>query len=248
MALAAPAVVLGLPRSAQQASRLPKKTLIEQAASQPADAALISRTISTASVVTVLRPQNVMIPAYVDDQRRVEDIAVFQVDLTESASPGDVTRLVELLHRSMPRPLVLFLSCSPEGTLLSLALTHISLADPDRATSVVDRSVVVPLEGIPVGALRLEALNRTDLWTLYRDIVRVSAAGGRPASVGLSAEQALDLRVRLTSLRAELDSVARAAKREKSQSGRINLNIRARELRQQIEDVAGSLYSPASAH
>lgn len=244
----APEVILGLPRSAHHVGPLYKKTLVEQAASQPTDAALITRVVSTASVVGVLRSENVKIPPYVDDQRRVDDIAVFQVHLTDRASLGDVSRLVELLHRSMPRPLILFVSRPSDGTLLSLALTHINLADPDRATSVVDQTVVVSVDDIAPGALRLKDLNRGDLWTLYRDIVRVASADGRPASASLSAEDALDLRARLALLQNELATVGREARREKSQPGRITLNTRARELRQQIERVTGSLYSSASDH
>ena len=242
-----PQIVLGLPASVQRAGRIPKKTLVKQAASQTTDAALIARAIASASVEAVLRADNVKIPAYVDDLRRVDDIAIFHVVLTDTASPGDVTRLVELLHRSMPRPLILFLASPRDGDLLSLALTHVNLGDPDRATSVVDRSVVVPLIGITPGALRLANLNRSDLWKLYRDLVRVAATDGHPASAALTAEAALQLRGQLAALRSELAVVTRDAKREKSQAGRIRLNTRARSLRQQIEAVAGSLFGTAPA-
>jgi hypothetical protein len=243
-----PHVVLGLPAAVHQPGRIPKKALIEQAASQPTDAALITRTIASTSVEAVLRAENVKVPSYADDQRRIHDIAVFRVVLSEAASSGDMTRLVELLHRSMPRPLILFLTSPRDGELLSLALTHINLGDPDRAASVIDRSVVVPLTSIIPGALRLDKLNRSDLWTLYRDLIRVAAANGHPASASLSAEEVLELRGQLAFLESELAVVTRNAKREKSQAGRISLNTRARNLRQQIETVAGSLYSPAAPH
>lgn len=242
----APQVVLGLPASVRQPRRIPKKTLVEQAASQTADSALITRAVAGASVQAVLRADNLKVPAYVDEQRRVDDIAVFHLELSDSASPADVTRLVELLHRSMPRPLILFLSSPRDGESISLALTHLNLSDPDRATSVIDQSVVVPLKSITRGGLRIDNLNRTDLWALYRDLVRVAAADGRPASASLSTDEALDLRGRLAALNAELAVVARDAKKEKSQAGRIRLNTTARELRQQIEVVAGSLYGPTS--
>ncbi len=197
-----------------QPGRLPKKTLVEQAASQTVDSALITRAVSVRQSRPVLRPDNLKVPSYVDEQRRVDDIAVFRVALTDAAPPADMTRLVELLHRSMPRPLILFLSSPRDGELISLALTHINLGDPDRATSVIDQSVVVPLKTIAPGALRVDNLNRTDLWALYRDLVRVAAADGQPASPSLSTEDALDLRGRLAALNAELTVVARDAKGE----------------------------------
>ncbi len=241
-----PGLLLGLPAAAHQPGRIPKKLLVEQAASQTSDAALITRAVGSAAVVAVLRPDNVKVPAYSDDQRRVDDIAVFHVELTDGASTADVTRLVELLHRSMPRPLILFLTSPREGGLVSLALTHLNAGDPDRATSVIDRSVLVPVSTIVPGSLRLDRLNRRDLWAMYRDLVRVGAAAGRPASASLSAERALDLRSRLAALENELAAVARDAKREKSQAGRIQFNTRARDLRRQIESVATSLYSPTA--
>ncbi|MCZ4080301.1 DUF4391 domain-containing protein [Rhodococcus sp. H36-A4] len=242
----APQIVLGLSPSVHQPGRVPKKMLVEQAASQPVDAALITRAVARATVQAVLRADNLKIPAYVDEQRRIDDIAVFHVELSDSASSADTTRLLELLHRSMPRPLILFLSSPRDGESVSLALTHTNLGDPERATSVIDQSVVVPLTSIAPGGLRIDNLNRTDLWSLYRDLVRVAAANGHPASPSLSTDEALDLRGRLTVLNAELTVVARDAKKEKSHAGRIRLNTEARELRQKIETVAGSLYSPAS--
>jgi hypothetical protein len=238
-----PRAVLGLAASRHQPGRIPKKALIAQAASQTTDAALITRTVTNASVEAVLRAENVKIPAYADEHRRIDDIAVVRIVLSEAASSGDVTRLVELVHRSMPRPVILFLDSPRLGNLLSLALTHINLSDPERATSVIDSSVVVPLTDVVPGALRLDRLNRRDLWTLYRDLVRVAAADGQPGSTALSTEQALELRGRLAALESELAGVTRDAKREKSQAGRINLNIRARSLRQQIDSVTGSLYA-----
>lgn len=241
-----PGVMLGLPASVHQRGRIHKKLLVEQAASQASDAALITRIVRRASVEAVLRPENVKVPRYVDDQRCIDDIAVLHVELSDTASPADMMKLVELLHRSMPRPLILFLTSPREGDLLSLALTHLNVGDPDRATSVIDRSVVVPVATFAPGALSLDSLNRTDLWALYRDLVRVAAADGRPASASLSAEDVLDLRGELAALQGDLAAVTRHAQREKSQAGRIRLNMRARELRGRIESVARSLYSPTS--
>ena len=87
-----PQVVLGLPASVHQPGRLPKKTLVEQAASQTADSALITRAVSGASVEAVLRADNLKVPSYVDEQRRVDDIAVFHVALSDAASPADMTQ------------------------------------------------------------------------------------------------------------------------------------------------------------
>lgn len=237
--------VLGLPASVLQPARIPKKMLVEQASSHASDAALIMRAVASASVEAVLRPHTLKVPAYVDDHRRVEDIAVLHIKLADAASPADTARLVELLHRSMPRPLILFLVTPTAGALLSLALTHVNNTDPDGGTSVIDRSIIVPLARLAPEALKLGNISHTDLWALYRDLVRVVAAGGSPSSPALSAEEALELRGELAALEAELAAAIRDAKGEKSQAGRIRLNTRAKVLRKRMEAVASSLHGEA---
>ncbi|WP_032375257.1 DUF4391 domain-containing protein [Rhodococcoides fascians] len=243
----APQIVLGLSPAVYQPGRVPKKTLVEQAASQTVDATLITRAVAHATVQAVLRADNLKIPNYVDEHRRIDDIAVFHVELSDAASSADTRRLVELLHRSMPRPLILFISSPRDGESVSLALTHTNLSDSDRATSVIEQSLVVPLKSIASGALRIDGLNRTDLWALYRDLIRVVATEGRPASASLTANEALHLRGRLTALNGELAVVVRDAKKERSHAGRIRLNNEAKVLRQHIEEAEGALYSPTSA-
>ena len=236
--------ILGVPDSAKVGQRLTKKLLAAQFDASRADVRLITRVVSSAEVVAILRPETIQVPPYRDDERTVVDIAILDVTLGEIVSGRDRSRLAELLHRSMPRPVVAFLRVPGDDVVLSLALSRPSRSEPERST--IEASVQIPLDDIAADALHIARLNRTDVWALYRDLVRVAAAGGWPGNGAMTAEDAVMLRRRLIDLEIELSALVHEAKREKNQQRRIDLNTRGRELRSQILRVRGSLYSTDS--
>lgn len=237
--------LLGLPEAARQQHRITKKMLAAQFEDQaPADARLITKAVTLAQLVGILRPETIQVPKHQDADRTVVDIPVLEVVLADKTTAADRTRVTELVHRSMAKPVVL-LAYMPDGaTTLSLALSHVSRTDPTRSTSVIDAHVVVSAGQIKPGALHLERLDRTDMWALYRDLVRTAAADGRPAGTTLQAADAIALRRRLTDLEIELTTVVRDARQAKNQQRRIELNTQARTLRAQVERVRDTLYSP----
>lgn len=235
--------LLGLPEAARQDHRVTKKMLAEQFTDRaPADARLISKAIASARLVGILRPETIQVPRYADTARTVTDIPVLDVTLAEKATAAYRSRVAELIHRSMDKPVVALLT-APNGTaLLSLALSHPSRTDPNRSTSAIDAHLTIPVAEIAPATLHVGRLDHTDMWALYRDLVRVAAAGGRPASSALTAAQAVETRRRLGDLEAELDSVVRDAKHAHSQQARIDLNVKARDLRTRISEAREALY------
>ncbi|MFI8356073.1 MULTISPECIES: DUF4391 domain-containing protein [Streptomyces] len=241
--------LLGLPEAARQQHRITKKMLAAQFEDQaPVDARLVTKAVASAQLIGILRPETIQVPEHRGTERTVVDIPVLEVVLADTTTASDRTRVTELIHRSMAKPVVLFALMPDGATTLSLALTHVGRTDPTRSTSVIDAHVLVPAGQIEAGALQLDRLDRTDMWALYRDLVRTAAADGRPASTALQAAEAISLRRGLTDLEAELITVVRDAKRAKSQQRRIELNTQARTLRAQIERVRDTLYSAAQDH
>lgn len=228
-----PLEMLAIPDRARLSERITKKLLERQAKEKGLDAKLV-RIVTGASVVGILRPETIHVPAYRDDERQVTDIPIIQVRLTEIATSAERRRLADLLFRVMPRPVVLCDVPVAGGPVFHLALTHVSRTDPERSTSVVDSVVSSHLSSLPDGALSLDALDRADLWTLYQDLVRRVAGVTRP---DLSAEDAVAAHDKLATLQAELEAVIREAKREKGANARIKLNARAKTLRTQIASV-----------
>ncbi|CAL9434527.1 hypothetical protein SUDANB108_02119 [Streptomyces sp. enrichment culture] len=241
--------LLALPEKARQQHRVAKKMLAAQFEEQaPADARLLTKAVASAHLVGILRPETIQVPPYQDGERTVVEVPVLEAFLADKTSASDRTRVAELVHRSMAKPVVLFTHIPDGATALSLALSHVSRTDPTRSTSVIDAHVIVPTGGIKPSALHLDRLDRTDLWALYRDLVRTAAADGRPAGTALRATDAIALRRRLTDLESELVTVVRDAKRAQNQQQRIDLNMAARTLRAQIGHVRGTLYSTDGDH
>lgn len=240
--------LLALPARARFSERLSKKILREQigGGGGTSEARLLDKVVAAARVVGVLRPETIQVPAHRHDDREVTDIAVLYVEPTPQTSAGERRRLVELIQRAMPRPVVLVLDGPGQPAELSLALTHISRTDPERQTSVIDAAITVPVEDLPSGGLALARCDHTDLWALYRDLVRLAASSARSAGAKLTAEQAIELHARLRAEQAELDTVVREARRVPAQRDRIALNTRAKALRDSITTLRDRLYSSDS--
>lgn len=242
-----PTDVLGLPPAARMRERLTKVMLADAAAELGIDGKIIDRAVDVASaVVGVIRPETTQVPAGRFGSDIVGDIPVIRLVLAPKATGADQTKLIEMLHRSMARPIILLVTSPKGGDWISLALTHVSVKNVNQ--SVIDARVFACLDQIAPGSLRFEVLDRADLATLYRDLTRVVAAYGQPTVPGLTAEQTIRLRSDLMALEADLASTVRAAQSERSQPGRIALNMRARDLRDQIRTVEAALYSPVAPH
>jgi hypothetical protein len=241
--------LLGLPEAALQRQRITKKLLAGQFEEHfPADARLITKSVSSAWVVGMLRPATIQVPVHKGADRDVADIPVLEVSLADGTTGGTRTRVTELIHRSMARPMVVLVSVPDGGTALSLALSHVSRTDPTRSTSVIEGHVTVPTERIKAGSLHLDRLDRTDMWALYLDLVRTAAADGQPAGTALQAAEAIELRRRLSDLESELAALTRDAKKAKNHQQRIDLNMSTRTARARIAHVRGVLYSADYGH
>lgn len=235
-----PVAALGLPERALVGERLTKKLLLDMATETAGDRKLITNAVAGATVEAVLTPGTTGIAEHREPGRRVQDIAVISIALAGPVSVKDQARILDLVHRSMPRPVVLLLKAADGGVTISAALTRVSHTDDSR--SVVEASIAGDLASLPEGSLNVGQLVRTDLWAYYQDLARAIATDG-DGSPDLDAEHAIAERRRLDSLEADLATITRQAQKERSLSKRIDLNTRAKTLRAEIEDVRGLLYA-----
>lgn len=236
-------VLLGLPARARETHRLTKKDIVEPwEHSAPADARLLRRAISSARIVGVLSPATIGVPAVHDADRPVDMIPVLEVRIADDIKAKEQRRVAELLHRAMPRPAVINTSRSEGAPVLSLALTRLNKTDVGM--SVIEEHLTVRIDGIAAKSLHISELDRTDLASLYRDLVRRAAADGRPAPSLRDAAEAVALRRRLAGLEEDLQSTIRSATLEKSMQRRIEHNSEARSLRHQIAQTQDALYRP----
>jgi hypothetical protein len=109
---------LALPPDARVYKRVPKKLLTEQGAPTAADKRQIQDGIEELLWVAALKPTNIAVPAFRDDVREYLEIAVLAVTLRSAAKPS---RLIELIHRAIPYPLVLV---TEHRDAVNLSLAH----------------------------------------------------------------------------------------------------------------------------
>ena len=128
---------LALPSNALIDRRVPKTLLIENGAFAAGDRRRIREGIEELRWLAALKPSTVGIAGYQDDKREYLEIAVLKLDL-RAAPRGE--RLVELVHRAVPYPVLLFVrrEGAPE---LSLAHKRRSLGEAGR--TVLDGEIVV---------------------------------------------------------------------------------------------------------
>src|SRR5271165_3669041 len=118
MSLAPVIDALALPADARVDQRVPKKLLLEQGAPTAADKRQIQDGIEEMVWVAALKPTNIAVPAFRDEVREYLEIAVLAITLRPAAKP---TRLIELIHRAIPYPLILV---AAHGDSVSLSLAH----------------------------------------------------------------------------------------------------------------------------
>ncbi len=128
---------LGLPDSTRpDQPRVPKKLLLEQGMPTAADRRLIQDGLEEMLWLASLKPTNVGVPTYQDTGRAYVEIAVIGLRLRDTAKSA---RLAEIVHRTVPHP-VLLLSEQRDTLTLSVAHKRTSLGEAERKV----------LEGSPV--------------------------------------------------------------------------------------------------
>lgn len=163
---------LQLPPEAWVDQRVPKKLFLEQLATQQgttaADKKLVREEVEEFRWLASLKPGTSGLAPYSDDTREYAEIAVVAV-LSRTDAKSD--RLCQLIHRSVPYPVVLLLQ-TPQNLNLSLAHKRKAL-NFDAGKPVLEESRSALLAGRLsedlIGSLALSSLNLAtrDLFTVY---------------------------------------------------------------------------------
>ena len=236
---------LMLPPEARVDQRVPKKLLLEQGAPTAADKRLIQDGIEEIIWVAALKPTNIGIPIFKDDVREYLEIAVLTVSFRVAAKP---TRLIELIHRAIPYPVLLIVE---QNNAISLSLAHkrLSLGEADevviediRRTSQFQPDTPSVHEAAFMANLALSSLPGRDLFALYQGwLDRVAALEAAQITGAFAPPDSAD---RATALRDSLDDHARLqrdiillrtqAEREKQLNRRVELNLEIKRLEAEL--------------
>jgi hypothetical protein len=227
---------LDLPAGSRVGQRVPKKLLLENGAPTAADKRLINAGIEEMVWLAALKPTTIGVPEYRDDVREYLEIAVLRLTLRAAAK---ATRLLELVHRAVPYPLLLL---TENGERTGLSAAHKRWSQGESGRMVLEGDVVATewdaerdAERWPSfrEALALGKQPRTNLQALYQGWIdtllalqaaRVTGAFSVPASAE-HASVRRDALQECARLDAEIVRLRATAAKEKQMSRRVELNL-----------------------
>lgn len=243
---------LALPPDARVEQHVPKKLMLEQGAPTAADKRQIQDGIEELLWVAALKPTNIGVSIFRDEVREYLEIAVLTATLRAAAKP---TRLIELIHRAIPYPVVLV---AAHGDTVSLSLAHKRWSQGEKGKVVIeDVRRTAPFqpdaptveESSFLASLVLSGLPRRDLFTLYQGwLDRVAALEAARITGSFAAPDSAD---RASALRDSLDTYARLqrdlatlraqAEKEKQLNRRVELNLEIKRLEAKLAATAKAL-------
>jgi len=227
---------LDLPASARLDRRIPKKLLLEHGAPTATDKRHINEGIEELFWVAALKPTTIGVPEYRDAMREYLEIAVLRCTLRAAAR---VTRLVELVHRAVPYPLLLVTESDGE---VGFSMAHKRWALNEAEKAVLDDEVVAAnweLGSVPPQleafrkALALERQPHGTLHSLYQgwiDTLHAFQAARltgcfTPAADEERATARQDALRECARLETEMARLRAAAEKEKQMARRVELNL-----------------------
>ena len=236
---------LAIPPDARVDQRVPKKLLLEQGAPAAADKRQIQDGIEEMLWVAALKPTNIAVPTFRDEVREYLEIAVLTATLRSAAKP---TRLIELIHRAIPYPLVLV---AAHGDTVSLSLAHKRWSQGETGKVVIEdvhrtapfRPDTPTAEEAPfLASLAVSSLPTRDLFALYQGwLDRVAALEAAQITGTFATPDSAD---RASALRDGLDTYARLqrnlavlraqAEKEKQLNRRVQLNLDIKRLQAEV--------------
>ncbi len=226
---------LEFPANARVDRRVPKSMLLEHAAPTAGDRRRINEGIEEIRWVAALKPASIGVAAWRDEAREYLEIAVLRVALRPEAK---LPRVLELLHRAIPYPVVAVTQLRGPA---HLSLGHARWSQAEAGKSVLDGELVSapsPAASEPYAAAFAEAMSlsrqpRTSLFELYQgwiDTLHALEAARRTGSfVMADGPQARAARrealAELARLEAEISRLRSAAAVEKQLARQVQHNL-----------------------
>lgn len=227
---------LNLPNQTLVNKRVPKKLLIENGAPTPADKRYINNDIDKLTWEAVLKSSTIGVSEYRDASHEYLEIAVLRMILR---SDSKAVRLMELVHRAVPYP-VLLITEYAGYTSLSTANKRLSQSEADKVVledSIAEAhwendTVLTYLQQFhpAVDIEKQPHSNMYDIYQAWTDTILAFNAANLTGNYTLFS----DLKKRtdrqealrqIERLKAEMLRIRSAAKKEKQMSRRVQLNM-----------------------
>lgn len=241
---------LALPSEVKVEQRVPKKLLVEQGAPTTADKRQIQDGIEELTWVAALKPTNIGVPVFNDSEREYLEVAILTVQFRPNAK---LTRLLELIHRAVPYPVLLIASFYDSGKAsVCVSAAHKRFSQSEAGKFVVEEVLSTPT--IPTDALSSTVVNdfmatvslsnqpSSDLFALYQgwmdcilglSVADVAGRFVRPSSREQT-QQIRALMKNLAELENELSALRNQASKEKQMNRLVELNLSIKRLEFQL--------------
>lgn len=246
---------LDLPPDSLVDRRIAKTLLVEHGAPTAADKRRITDGIDACRWVATLKPSTIAVSGYRDAMRAYGEINVLAVSLRPGAGSE---RLLELLHRAVPYPLVLVHEGNSVGLSVGLSLAHVRQSQVEAGKTVLDGNLVATATDVlPVDArwqafrdaMALRKQPRSNLYALYQGWIDTVLALHAASVTGTFtvAEGTARLVARREGLRTHValsDDIARlraAADKETQLARRVDLNLELKRAEMQLALVKNTL-------
>ena len=237
------------PAQCKLGKRVFKKLFLEYGGLTAADKRALSDSVSTITWQYTLKPSTLPVQAYRDQEREYDEIAVLEMTLTDRRP---ASRLVEVVHRTVPYP-VLLIAAHEDGVQLSAAPKRMSQAEKNRivvssfeSTPWLDGRERTSVEQDFLASLHIDRLPHTHFQTLYdgwlQRIVALACAELSSAFDVAQERSFVDRRSALAACRAldlEIRSLRAAVRAENSFARQVELNTEIKKLETQLRrDIA----------
>jgi hypothetical protein len=238
---------LEIPAQALVEQRVPKKMLADHGAPTPADKRQIQEGIEEIVWVAALKPTNIGVPAFQDALRQYLEIEVLTVRFRPTAKPQ---RIIELVHRAIPYPLILI---AGHGDTVTLSLAHKRWSQGEdgkvvvenvRRTAPLGSDMPTPEEALFLSSLGITRLPTLDLLALYQgwldrlialEASRITGTFTPPSSsdrAGVLLESLADH----SQLQREIAKLRVQAEKEKQLNRRVQLNQEIKKLQARLAE------------
>jgi len=229
---------LNLPPEARVDRRVPKTLLVENGAPTVADKRRINEGIEELLWLASLKPTTIGVPEYRDDVREYLEIAVLALTLRPEAKTD---RLVKLIHRAIPYPVVLV---AGQDNRVTLSFAHKRWSQGEGAKMVLDDAILLcdltdhSSTAVLLDSLALSQQPRVNLLDLYQGWITCLEAFQAAQVTGsfvlpTSGEAALARRTALADhdrLTSRIDALRAQATREPQINRRVELNLKIKRL------------------
>lgn len=243
---------LALPANTWVGQRIPKKLLLENGAPTSADKRNIQDGIEEMFWCASLKPSNIGVAEFRTTEREYLEIAVISAIFRPQAK---AVRLIELIHRAIPYPVVLI---SEQEGELTLSLAHKRLSQAEGGKVVLESSPVVvslPVEPAPqpekdfLASIPLSSQPAANLFTLYQgwqdriaDLSTARITGSFTVSATTAgADTKRAALAEYTALKQEIAALCAQAEKETQLSRRVELNLQIQKMEGTLKQVKNCL-------